>query len=107
MSAAGQPRRWRWWMAPLTALFIAATPLLALQAKELPARTEKTEIFEIEIGEPIGDAVARSTRKYDFRIPLDMQSLDIPGHGDNPDGLQIVLRKHGLTLLRRAPASTR
>lgn len=92
MSADSRPRRWRWWMSPLAALLIAAAPLTALQAKELSPQTGETEILEIEIGEPIGDAVARSTRKYDFRIPLDMQSLDIPGDGDKPDGLRIVLR---------------
>ena len=50
------------------------------------------EILDIEIGEPFGDAMARSTRKYDFGILLDLQGLELWPGGDGRAPLQIVLR---------------
>lgn len=74
------------------ATLFAVTSFLASLWQVQAARERDIDTFEIEVGEPIGDAVARSTRKYGFRIPLDMQSLDLPGHDDKGGALEIVLR---------------
>lgn len=79
-------------ISQITAKLLAVTSLLALFGRASVARDQAIETLEIEIGEPIGDAVARSTRKYDFQIPLDMQSLDIPGHYEKGGALGILLR---------------
>jgi len=79
-------------LIPVLALVLAAGALFVMQGKDARARMAEIETFEIEIGEPVGDAVARSTRKYDFRIPLDMHSLDIPGMDAPPGSLEIILR---------------
>ena len=50
------------------------------------------EILDIEIGEPFSDAMARSTRKYDFAVPLDMQGLELWSGGEDRLPMQIVLR---------------
>ena len=50
------------------------------------------EAFEIGVGEPIWDAVSRSSRKYDFVVPLDMQSQDLYSSADSTRRLQIILR---------------
>lgn len=77
---------------PVAVAVIAIVFLLALWTKPVHARTEGIETFEIEVGEPIGDAVARSTRKYDFPVPLDMQSVDVPAVDAKPGLLEIILR---------------
>lgn len=89
--AQGRPVR-KGHLCLVGATLLAGALLLALFWQAKAARELEIETFEIEIGEPIGDAVARSTRKYGFRIPLDMQSLDIPGHDDKDGTLEIVLR---------------
>jgi len=82
----------KWHMITLAITLIAVWLLLVMQVRATSALNGEIKTFEIEIGEPIGDAVSRSSRKYDFGIPLDMQSLDIPGYADKADTLQIVLR---------------
>lgn len=79
-------------ISQITAKLLAVTSLLVLFGQASAARDQAIETLEIEIGEPIGDAVARSTRKYDLHIPLDMQSLDIPGRDEKGGALEIVLR---------------
>ncbi len=66
---------------------LALSPLHARAGEQ-----DQLERLEIEVGEPIGDVMARSTRRYDFPIALDMQSiLLLPGQQDGHP-LQIVLR---------------
>ncbi|MGU3575421.1 hypothetical protein ACLBWZ_07805 [Brucellaceae bacterium C25G] len=79
-------------MITLAVSLIAVGFLLVMQVKAKSASNDEVTTFEIEIGEPIVEAVSRSSRKYDFQIPLDMQSLDIPSHADKTDALQILLR---------------
>ena len=54
--------------------------------------TQQPEILDIEVGEPFNDAMARSTRKHDFSVPLDMQGLELWSGGEDHLPLQIVLR---------------
>ncbi|MBK4216705.1 hypothetical protein JJJ17_12280 [Paracoccus caeni] len=50
------------------------------------------DILDVEIGEPFSGTMARSTRKYDFKILLDMQGLELWPGGEDGSPLQIVLR---------------
>lgn len=88
----GDRPRCKWSMINVVLTLIAVGLLSVMQVKAKSASNDEIATFEIEIGEPIVDAVSRSSRKYDFRIPLDMQSLDIPGDADKAGALQILLR---------------
>lgn len=76
----------------MLALVMFAGMALMSSAVALASNLREPERLEIEIGEPIGDVMARSTRKYDFPIELDMQSLSLLLGQQGGRPLQIVLR---------------
>lgn len=83
----------RGFCAPVTLAAGMFAGILALSPTSACAKgQDQSARLEIEVGEPIGDVMARSTRRYDFPIRLDMQSILLQPGRDGGQPLQIVLR---------------
>ncbi len=79
-------------ISQITAKLLAVTSLLALFGRASVARDQAIETLEIEIRRTHWGRRGAFNAKYDFQIPLDMQSLDIPGHYEKGGALGILLR---------------